>query len=97
MENKEKYSKRSLQDADRKPDSQMRTHLAPCNKAERGDKVSKSARNHGAKGTKLQEVFQGREWTAKWQMSFRRGKCRELHSEKITQTRLIGDCFEQGV
>lgn len=85
MENKEKYSKWSLQDADRQPDSQMRTHLAICNKAESGDKISKSARDRGAKGTKLQEVFQGREWTAKWQMSFRRenaGNCTQRKSPK---------------
>ena len=55
----------------------------------KGRKNSQSLQgNAEQKGSKSQKVFQGHEWTRKWQMSFGRGKQRELHSEKIIQTGL---------
>lgn len=66
MENKEKYRKLSLKDADLKPDVQTRTHLTTCNNA-KGRKNSQSLQgNAKQKGSKCQEVIQGHEWTRTW-------------------------------
>lgn len=44
VENKERYRKLNLKDADMKPDVQIRTHLTTCNNAEREEEFSKSVR-----------------------------------------------------
>lgn len=85
MENKGKYRKLSLQDLDVKNDSQTRTHLTTSNNAQREEDSPSLHENAQCKGSKCQAVFQGRVWTAKWQVPVRKGKCQELHSEDIAQ------------
>lgn len=76
MENKGKYRKLSLQDLDVKTDSQTRTHLTTSNNAPREEAAPSLHENAERKGSKCQAVFQGRVWTAKWQVISEKGSPR---------------------
>lgn len=54
----------------------------------KGSMILSLQENAEQKLSKCQELFQGCAWTAKWQVSFQKGKGQELHSEKIIQTGL---------
>ena len=101
MENKEKYRKLSLKDADMKPDAQTRTHLTTCNNAKREEEFSKSARKCQTKGIKVPGII-SRPWVDKkmadefWERKMPRITLKENHPGHLSDSVVELSAFGSG-